>query len=588
MANSDYQQPQNIRDIVGRMRTSEWLLPNIQRKFVWDKERICTLFDSIMQGYPIGTLMVWKVAAETARNYKFFTFLSDYQQRFRETCEECVLTGTTDHYAVIDGQQRLNSIYLGLIGSYAEKLPRKHWSSSYDESVQPREYLYLDISEKKDDKYNFEFISDAKLANIQDKWKWFRVGRILDFNVINDLDDDFPAEYSRNVDTSLIPAEHRNFAEKTIKRLYRKIFSDRIIHYYQEEIQDLDKVIEIFVRTNSGGVPLSFSDLVMSVTVSQWAESRDIIDNLVRLIYSDYQISIDRDFILKVCLVLFSQDVKFRVKNFDEKTNLINQIRNNFDKISAAIKDTCFFVKKLGINDSILRAKYALIPIVYYTYYNNFDIRNISKNKDNRRKIGIWLKLALLKGMFGGQPDSIFPKIREILSKNIGKEFPTKEIISEYEHTAKDINVDENYLYEKIANTQYGSSDAYLLLSLAIPMDIQLVYNVDHMHPKKLFGVKELKNSEFLKKDAELYDFYNNQLNWNTVGNLQLLNDAENKSKNGRELSVWLNENLMYDKDAYLIPKKDGNYLVEFNQFKEFILLRREKLVQAILETLKF
>ena len=37
------------------------------------------------------------------------------------------------------------------------------------------------------------------------------------------------------------------------------------MNYYQEKDQDLDKVLNIFIRVNSGGTPLSYSDLLLSV-----------------------------------------------------------------------------------------------------------------------------------------------------------------------------------------------------------------------------------------------------------------------------------------------------------------------------------
>lgn len=589
MSGNLYQQPQSIRDIVKRIESNDWVLPNIQRKFVWDKERICMLFDSIMQGYPIGTLMIWKVLGKTVNQYKFFTFLRDYQQRFHETCDECKLSGTKDYYAVIDGQQRLNSIYLGLLGSYAEKLPRKWWGSAYDEAIQPKEYLYLNIAQKnEDDEYIFAFMSEDKYGKEEEQWQWFKVGDILNFNYIesDDMDDDFDAEIDRQEilkGKDLIGGEEV-FARKTLKRLYKKIFHDRIINYYQEEMQDLDKVVEIFIRTNSGGVPLSFSDLVMAVTVSKWKEARDKIDNLVKLVVSENKLSIDRDFVLKVCLVLFSQDVKFRVKNFDD--TLIEQIKKNFEHVSDAIKKTCKFVNQIGISNEVLRAKYALIPIIYFVFITNTDISNPTKQKENRRRIEIWLKLALLKSMFGGQPDSIFPKLREIVRNNAKNGFPTQEIIEQFKNTRKDISIDYDFIYDKVANAQYGSSDAYLLLSLATIMDTQLVYNVDHMYPKSMFAKKELNKLDFLRADRTLYNFYSDPQNWNTVGNLQLLNENENKSKKGKVLALWLADNPTYDKKAYLIPKKEsGQYAISIEDFKYFVEQRRILMTKKIMES---
>ena len=46
-----------IQNVVGR----RYLLPAIQRKFTWNSDQICVLFDSIMRGYPINTFMFWEV-----------------------------------------------------------------------------------------------------------------------------------------------------------------------------------------------------------------------------------------------------------------------------------------------------------------------------------------------------------------------------------------------------------------------------------------------------------------------------------------------------------------------------------------------
>ena len=73
-----YQNPETIRTVVEKIDKREWILPSIQRHFVWDIERIINLFDSLMQGYPIGTLMVWKVCSrEIINKIGFYDFLQD-------------------------------------------------------------------------------------------------------------------------------------------------------------------------------------------------------------------------------------------------------------------------------------------------------------------------------------------------------------------------------------------------------------------------------------------------------------------------------------------------------------------------------
>ena len=48
-------------DVIKRIDSNQLFLPALQRKFVWKTEQIEGLFDSIMQGYPIGTFLFWEL-----------------------------------------------------------------------------------------------------------------------------------------------------------------------------------------------------------------------------------------------------------------------------------------------------------------------------------------------------------------------------------------------------------------------------------------------------------------------------------------------------------------------------------------------
>ena len=53
------------------------ILPDIQREFIWNEDRICKLFDSILRGYPIGNFLVWRINGEKIKNtgISFYKFL---------------------------------------------------------------------------------------------------------------------------------------------------------------------------------------------------------------------------------------------------------------------------------------------------------------------------------------------------------------------------------------------------------------------------------------------------------------------------------------------------------------------------------
>ena len=104
-----FEAPKTIAGVIGSIGDSQYVLPAIQREFVWREEKICALFDSLMRRYPIGGFLFWKVTNETFFSHTFYGFLSDYDPRGTAKYSP-VLTGlppSDDRYAILDGQQRL-------------------------------------------------------------------------------------------------------------------------------------------------------------------------------------------------------------------------------------------------------------------------------------------------------------------------------------------------------------------------------------------------------------------------------------------------------------------------------------------------
>ncbi|MBL1352294.1 MAG: DUF262 domain-containing protein [Zetaproteobacteria bacterium] len=97
-------------------------LPNIQRNFVWKEDQTERLFDSLMRDYPIGTLLVWKTKSEI----KHRTFVANYKNNgdYKNNSNFThfyVPENNKCKLLVLDGQQRLQSLFIGLCGSYNEK-----------------------------------------------------------------------------------------------------------------------------------------------------------------------------------------------------------------------------------------------------------------------------------------------------------------------------------------------------------------------------------------------------------------------------------------------------------------------------------
>lgn len=568
---SGFKTPITISDAISNIEKRRYLLPAIQRKFVWSSEQIEVLFDSIMRDYPINSFMMWNVTSDKIKNsYKFYQFLTDYREFFKDENPHIYTQGFEDFMAVIDGQQRLTSLYLGLKGTYAYKLPRKQWIDR--EENLPTRRLYINLSSPLSDDerkmiYDFKFLSNDDVNELIKTEDLFLVGDIYNYRDPDNLDD------------YLIEHEWRDkaFAKKTLRKLRNVVFDSLLINYYQEETQEIDTVLDIFIRTNSGGEPLSFSNLLMSITTANWQrDARLEFHNLVTAIYSN-NFMISADWILKCCLVLFNNNIKFKVANFD--ANSVCVFDKNWDRIRTCIEVTFELLKKWGFNDSSLKAKNAVIPLVYYIYHQNLegDILKEHKHQDEKRNMRKWLCISLLKGVFGGQSDSVLTGVRKVLNKNLNNGiFPFDEIKAEFAaNDAKSLSLSDEVI-DDILKTQKDSPNCYAILALLyshLQYD-SVLFHKDHLHPASKF--LKLSRDDF--DSEEKYLFFTNTENWNSILNLQLLSSSSNESKNDEDLKLWV-ANKGIDLSSRLIPLHTS---LEFDDFEEFIKNRKKLLIDTI------
>ncbi|CAH0537469.1 DUF262 domain-containing protein [Vibrio marisflavi] len=597
----DYEKAISIRQAIESIRSSDFLLPAIQRKFVWSSHQICVLFDSIMRGYPINSFMMWEVKENQIKNhYKFYSFIDSYCQRFYEenphlSTDACF----KDFKAVIDGQQRLTSIYIGLCGTYAYKQPRVWWPSAQDETVLPPRKLYLDLlnplqSEEEDSlmHYNFKFLTEKQFAaskmSKEDKHHWYCLHQVMllpQVDGANKVWRDIVKPYLEQHGL-----QDNEFAEDALSQLYDVIRCQKIIHYFNETSQKIDHVLDVFIRTNSGGTKLDFSDLLMSIAVANWdGDFRKEIDTLIKEIHqsADMGFYLGRDWILKTCLMLTGSDVKFKVKNF--KSEQVEAIQAQWEAIKLCVKATFKVVRRSGINPQSLTSKNAIIPICYYLYTKQVEgkplfhiINNLSKVQEQRQLISQWLYMVLLKGIFGGQADIILSGMREVLKDNIDKPiFPLEQIIEKYKGSNKDLRFDAEYI-ENLLDIQHSEGRCRVLLHLLFPeMNPTETFHIDHLHPKSAFENKQLRVAEFLKDDEDLYSFYSNSAHWNSIANLHLLNDSQNMSKGAKPLIDWVGASgVSVNRDSLLLDEATS---LEFEDFRAFYYQRREALKRQLM-----
>ena len=114
-----------VSDIIRNFVNNNTFLPAIQREYVWGTYEICKLFDSLMCGYPISSFLFWKIREEDKNKWTAYEFIRDFDKESPHN-EEANFAGLNkDLYLVLDGQQRMTSLYIGLKGSYSYFYYRK-------------------------------------------------------------------------------------------------------------------------------------------------------------------------------------------------------------------------------------------------------------------------------------------------------------------------------------------------------------------------------------------------------------------------------------------------------------------------------
>lgn len=590
-----------IKQAIEKIGNNEIYLPAIQRKFVWKQEQIEKLFDSIQQGYPIGTFLFWFLRRPYIDDYVFYKFLQNYHQRDKYLNDRIPNPELKNEIiGVLDGQQRLSSIYLGLQGTYSIKRPYYGWNN---DNAFPEKKLFLnllsDVSDDEDNGFNYSFkfiTSDEANEKTQDKL-WLCVREVLkwdkDSPPIDEYYDDLISNANGNVEviTRLSESQTRNKIKRTLRDLHSRIVRDELINYFKIEEQELDNILKIFVRVNSGGTILSKTDLLFSTIIANWEDGRDEIEKFITSINKlGDGFNFDNDFIMRSCLMLTDCDVLFKVGSF--KTENVNKIKNNWGNIKNAIKSTIDLLVEYGFSSSTLSSQNAIIPIAYYIMKGGI----IDSQTTNELKK--FLFHSLLKNIFSGQGDTILTNLRNSLRQ---KDDLTNDYLLKNNH----------FSYAAIASTKLPSNKslkitdddinefldykkgkfAFLVLSFLYPnlKYGQVKFHQDHIHPASQFTEAKLNANSITGDKHKVFQELRDKL-----PNLQLLEGSENIRKSKTPFKDWLSSQdehgtpIVPDRNKFLTDNYiDINQSLDFIDFESFFNNRKNKLKVELTRFLK-
>lgn len=453
-------QKQTIRRIVGFLNNPDeeggFWLPNIQRPFIWNEEQICRLFDSILREYPISTLLIWKTTSSIRHrkfidNWKNTLRLSDFYVP-EDSRKKCL---------VLDGQQRLQSLFIALCGSYEGK------ELFFD-------ILSGEIAEPDDVKFRFKFQDSASVGFPWVKFKDLVFTTKKKREVLESIKSWAGRDLTDAEEYKL--DDHLDLVDRTFKMdegvTYQELDSIDNPALYTE-----DDVVEVFIRANSGGTKLGKSDLLFSLLNVVWEMADEKMDDLLESL-NKHGFAFDRDFVLKTSLAVLGQGARYEVQKF-RKPGVREDMESKWDDIAKAIQDVLDFVRgKTYLQcDKALPSYLVLIPLVYFRYH-------FPEAWKTAKDVDSYILRCSLARAFGGNPDNLL----DVLSKKLADEkaFSLDDIFGVIRSQGRSLELTEDRFWQM----GYGSDTIHLLFNLwyrdfnQTPAYDNNLPQVDHIFPR--------------------------------------------------------------------------------------------------------
>ena len=568
---------EKIKEVVTKIKDGEFVLPVIQRRLVWKEEAMTNLFNSVLKGHSFGAVIGLEEEKNSIPLFAFREFTKD-----GSPCAASMPDTPLSHkqFFVIDGQQRLQTFYIGLLGSLNGKI--MYFDLYSDFQGEEYDFIFAVPSEEKLPKVNRERVErnsnlrPDEISLIKECF-WYPVKDLYDrLSKTNDEEQvaDYIIDYYKIVDT--IQEKH---IRRNIAKFYKSIFSARsvgiskvTVNSSKSEIENRQKMVELFRRLNDGGTRLSALDLVASTlkgfdyhmekflddTVTQYGNIGIGQDELIKLIFILQDVPSKEITDLDETIADFAIEKTERIQKTLEALKKFLEFSNNYNWFASAKNRSSIPLYILAYHIFHSSKNDADLPAMFDKYdTGNQDYLNMKK----------WLAVSLLNFIFsrgcGWIPYKTgIRKLHDELKKHKGKNFPAEELfkvctahpLHVFNTKAKPSNInnfDRDYLFYLIYEGKSGLK----------------VEDVDHIHPKKLLSANNFSDEMI-----------------NNVANFELLDpDTNRNEKRAKSLADWIKSHVI-DKKSYiarhLIPA--DKKLWQTGNFEKFLDERSKMITDKI------
>ena len=558
----------SIINLLNQIKNNEIVLPAIQRDFVWPEDKVLRLLDSIMRGYPIGIALLWETYLDL--QYREFekTFRPDQLHGFAENKRKKKLK------LVLDGQQRLQSLYIALYGSYDGK-------SLYFDALSGRESD--DVAEEK---YEFEFMD----AETFDRWQAALQAPVP---ATPPSGSDGQQQYFVKVsDLFAAGVRERTALVKKIKQMFTLSDDDQErleinLARFDEvltknpnilKVSVIDEdlpgdnpdrkseadVLEIFVRVNREGTPLSRSDLIFSMLKLNWRESAETLPQFVQEVNKGNSFDIDTDFVIRCLFAVSDLGTKFDLDRLRKKQN-VERLRKNFTPCCDAIRSVLDSVARdcWCSSSSLIGGLSTLVPFVYWLFHAPKHEVPTGGTSDFRKSF----YLFAFARPFSRYADSRLGRfIRDELYPLVDRKeygFPFASAVAWVKYWERMAALDAHLLQSNVQLTLHVVQD----LSSDKVHYRRNAGELDHIFPRSVLREKGFQEAEI-----------------NHFANFWILAKGKNQNKSNKHPADFFKDVDAGEMTRALIDRD----LLDYRRFTTFVKQREEQIIAVVKKRLQF
>ena len=366
-----------------------------------------------------------------------------------------------------------------------------------------------------------------------------------------------------------------------------KITEDSPISYFTITDMNLEQIIEIFIRQNSAGTPLSKTQMLMSVLSSKWVDARNEVDILLGDINRNGTFDFDIDFVMRSALYINDLNILVSRKNVIKYADTL-QDAENWSKVKKSLTQTATYLKELGFSKYTLSSNNAIIPIAYYlSKQKDFKIPP-AKLAPTNEQFKLYLFSVMALKVFGNHGDTVLQHIRNSFKNIVDKEFDFTSLNKEYMKTnngwrQKPLKIQDEHI-KPLLKARYGKEASTVLGIIALSkknqMDLQKSIHIDHIFPRN--GLDYKTDSGKIEKSSDEW------IELNSISNLVFFQATENILKSNIEPIKFFENNMFSQiqtilKDDIFFGSRVDKSFLRYDNFKSFLELRK-KLIEKELK----